>query len=527
MDGLAKDQPRASRFHAEIYRDAKGHWLIDRGSRWGTRLNGRKIKDRIRLVEGDCIEICGISLVFTERAANAGLPIDKQNLSEEPLSPHSSSILLPMEDIDAKAAHPQVEAIMQMLNGFGKSLEIEATAQELLSGLFSLFPQVERGFVSIASEGDLHAACEPIVFLQRNDNTPNEPFPYSRSIVKQVFESREALLSTRADDDRELPSAPSVQGLNVLSLVCIPLLDGDGGAIGVVQLDNGLLHEAFSPADLELMAAVTNQASIVVRYAQMHAEALRHQMLDHDLQLARRVQLALLPSELPALDSVRFHAYYEAANEVGGDLYDFVMLPNGRIAVVVADAAGKGVSAAILIAQLTGELKYYLSRENDVAGAVSCMNDAICEHSSGRFVTLLVFVIDPKTGDLEIVNAGHLAPLLRRQTGEVVDVGTETRGTALGLMSGFEYQATHHRLEANEVVCAFTDGFTEAMDPARQPYGDARIIAQLAKPVTSLERMCDDLVADVLSYTRGERQSDDMCMVACSYLPTGGEKETN
>src|SRR5262249_18516174 len=152
----------------------------------------------------------------------------------------------------------------------------------------------------------------------------------------------------------------------------------------------------------------------------------------------------------PPCEGYEFFAYYQTAYEVGGDYYDFIELPNDRLAVVVADVAGKGVSAALLMAKLSGELKYYLSCESPRA-AVARMNDSLSNGGSGRFVTLLLAVLDRAAPRLTLINAGHLPPLRRRVGGAVEAVGEAQRGMALGILPGRDYHELQVEVEPGEL----------------------------------------------------------------------------
>ena len=123
--------------------------------------------------------------------------------------------------------------------------------------------------------------------------------------------------------------------------MCAPLLDGDGNPFGVVQIDTDQPLRKFTPEDLEVMVGAVSQAAVAVRFAKLHEEGLRRQAVERDLELARRVQLGLLPEGYPDCEGFEFFAYYRSAYDVGGDYYDFIQLPNERLALVVADVAGQ------------------------------------------------------------------------------------------------------------------------------------------------------------------------------------------
>jgi serine phosphatase RsbU (regulator of sigma subunit) len=233
--------------------------------------------------------------------------------------------------------------------------------------------------------------------------------------------------------------------------------------------------------------------------------------MDRDLQLAQRVQLSLLPSECPPCPGFEFFAYYQAAYEVGGDYYDFVPLPNGRLAIVVADVAGKGVSAALLVAKLSGELKYYLSCETPRA-AVARMNESLCQSGAGRFVTLLVAILDPAASALTLINAGHLAPLRRRATGEVEAIGESSRGLALGILPDQQYDEQRLDVATGDLWFVVTDGFTEATNQHKAMYGAARLREQLQGPGV-VRDVGERLVRDAQQFLGTQPPSDDMCLV--------------
>src|SRR5262249_16892293 len=249
----------------------------------------------------------------------------------------------------------------------------------------------------------------------------------------------------------------TLNDLEIRSLLCAPLLDGDGSAFGVVQIDTDHPLHAFTSEDLEVMVGAVSQAAMAVRFARLHEEDLRRQAVERDLELARRVQLGLLPEGYPDCEGFEFFAHYRAAYDVGGDYYDFIELPNERIALVVADAAGKGVSAALMMAKLSGELKYHLSCESP-GTALSRMNDSLCAGARSRFVTLLAAILDRGSGTLTLVNAGHPAPLRRRPNGTVEAVAEATRGPALGLMPRRQYAEAVVGIEPGDLWLAYTDG---------------------------------------------------------------------
>ena len=293
-----------------------------------------------------------------------------------------------------------------------------------------------------------------------------------------------------------------------------------------MQIDTDHTRYAFTAENLEVMVGAVSQAAVAVRFAKLHEEALRRQAVDRDLELARRVQLSLLPEGYPQCEGFEFFAYYSAAYEVGGDYYDFIELPNDRLALVVADAAGKGVSAALMMAKLSGELKYHLSCESPGA-ALARMNDSLCAGGTDRFVTLLAAVLDRRSSALTLVNAGHPAPLRRRPDGSVEVVAESTRGTALGLFPGRQYHETRTVIEPGEIWFVYTDGFTEAASAKEEMFGIGRLRERLARAPGMVREAGNLMVREVQTFLCDQSQSDDMCLVGWGRLAGESERTLN
>jgi serine phosphatase RsbU (regulator of sigma subunit) len=267
--------------------------------------------------------------------------------------------------------------------------------------------------------------------------------------------------------------------------------------------------------DLEVLAGVASQAAIAIDNAKMHEQVVAQQALQRDLELAQRMQMALLPSAPPDAAGYHFFDYYQAARQVGGDYYDYVPLPGGRVGVVVGDVAGKGVSAALIMARLSSDVRFLLASEPDAARAVTKINASFASHDwQDKFVTMIVAVLNPETHEMTLVNAGHMAPLLRHKDGMVVEIGEEQSGLPLGVTDDWEYESVVHQFEPGEFVTIFTDGFSEAMNADRDLYGMERLAKQIGCDTVSVADLGEHILDDVRRFVNGFDQSDDMCL-AC------------
>jgi serine phosphatase RsbU (regulator of sigma subunit) len=329
------------------------------------------------------------------------------------------------------------------------------------------------------------------------------------------MDSQEAILSADAANDSRFDTSQSIADLRIRSMICAPLVDSEGRSLGVIQVDTSDQRQRFQKEDLEVLASIASQAAIAVDNAQLHETAMRQHAIERDLELAHKVQRGLLPAEPPSLAGYTFFDFYEPANQVGGDYYDYVELPGKRLAVVLADVSGKGVSAALLMAKLSGEVRFFLASEPDPAVAMNRINTSFSRSGwQDRFVTFVLAVLDANKHEVTIVNAGHMAPFLRDARGAVEAIGEQEAGLPLGVEADFTYEAYTRSFEPGDFLALFTDGFSEAMNAANELYGLERLRAQLANEKAKVAELGELILADVKRFVGGRPQSDDMCL-AC------------
>jgi serine phosphatase RsbU (regulator of sigma subunit) len=214
------------------------------------------------------------------------------------------------------------------------------------------------------------------------------------------------------------------------------------------------------------------------------------------------------------LPGYRFHDYYEAALRVGGDYFDYVALPDGRLAIAVGDVAGKGVPAALLMASLYSTARFHLLTQPALAQALAGLNSQVASGGLGhRFISLVLVVVDPRSHQITIANAGHLPPLLRHRNGNIQTVGLAESGMPLGVIPDQTFRETEIRLEPGELLTLYTDGITEAMNPYNEIYGRARLGDFLSKGPADVDELVPGIVADVEKFCDGRPQRDDLCLV--------------
>jgi phosphoserine phosphatase RsbU/P len=522
------DAASVSRQHAQIIKEDGKFFVEDLHSRNGTYVNGELIVGRHMLNDGDRLKICDLSFTFYSNQPGPRLNVtDTSSLAliDDDIAEPTSSIMSKVEVSSSNSGlrltvNPEVKlrAMIEISHNLGKAVSLDEVLGKLLDSLFKIFLQADRGFV-ILSIGPAGALVPKAVRFRR-PNSEDDQVRISRTIVNQVMKSQEAVLSADAASDSRFDSSQSIADMRIRSMMCAPLVDSEGRSLGVIQIDATDRRHRFQMEDLEVLASIASQAAIAVDNAQLHETSLKQQAVQRDLELARRVQQGLLPSAPPQLPGYHFFDFYEPANQVGGDYYDYVELSHNdpttrRLAVVIGDVSGKGVSAALLMAKLSGEVRYCLASEPSPAAAVSRINASFSQSGwHDRFVTFVLAVVDTRDSELTVVNAGHMAPLLRHSGGIVEAIGEDETGLPLGVDSEYQYEQHTRRLAPGDFLALFTDGISEAMNTNNELYGLERLNAQLARPSADVAELGRLILDDVKRFVAGHPQSDDMCL-AC------------
>ncbi|MCA9240978.1 MAG: SpoIIE family protein phosphatase [Planctomycetales bacterium] len=531
------DVAAVSRRHAVIQKENEHFFIRDLGSRNKTFLNGQAIEAVTPLRNGDRILICDQEFVFHQEpaggllggvAASAAQGHDESSLAQiindDPEDTLTSVIatldLSPGTSGLAVSANPEAKlaALVEISNSLGKAISVEEVLPKLLDSLFKIFVQADRAFVVMRPQPD--APLVPIDWRRRRGDCDEAP-RLSRTIIEKAMSSRQAIRSADAASDDRFGMAQSIAEFKIRSMMCAPMVNSDGESFGAIQIDTTNQRSHFGDDDLEVLAGVAAQAAVAVDNAKLHEQMLAQRALQRDLDLAARMQRALLPSSDPRVDGYQFFSYYESARQVGGDYYDYIPLPGGRFAVVVGDVAGKGVSAAILMARLSSDVRFSLATEPDLTSAVMRINKSFAQQGwQDRFVTMIFCIVDPATHEMTMVNAGHMAPLLRNSEGRVIEIGEEIAGLPIGVYDEFEYESMARTLEPGDVITIFTDGFSEAMNPNQDLYGLERLANIAAAAAENTEQLGEHILTDVQEFVSGHPQSDDMCLACFGRNPS-------
>jgi serine phosphatase RsbU (regulator of sigma subunit) len=253
-------------------------------------------------------------------------------------------------------------------------------------------------------------------------------------------------------------------------------------------------------------------ADIVTPFLEeIEQQARERERVEQDLRVAQRIQQASLPEEVPELEGWHIDPYYQPAREVGGDFYDFLELEDGRVGLVVGDATGHGVPAALLMSTTCGMLRAVALSVNSPGKVLERVNDALSVRiPANMFVTCFYGVLEPSSGSFAYANAGHDLPYLRRGSGAEE---LRARGMPLGLMPGMSYEEKETVLGAGDEALLYSDGLVEAHNPEREMFGFPRLRALVAEHAED-EGLVNFLMEELYSFTgNGWEQEDDITLV--------------
>jgi sigma-B regulation protein RsbU (phosphoserine phosphatase) len=361
------------------------------------------------------------------------------------------------------------------------------------------------------------------------------------SVIGQLFVSRFAVLTfgdsgpeileSKIDNDKllkivsdknlhSLESAITGEGiakkyteLESLKIELVVPMQIQGETKGLIFLGKRINNQDYSDADIEYVYSVGSLAIIALENKRLFQEALEKKKLEDELDIARDIQKNLLPHSIPALNNFDISSINVSSRQVGGDYYDLIQIDENNIYVAIADVSGKGVPAALLMANLQAFLKTICRHGMALNEATGLINDLVSENTSdGKFITFFWGVLNDNDKKFNYVNAGHNPPLLIRN-GEINKL---TRGgIILGVMKTITpYENQEITLQKDDVIILFTDGVSEAMNKEGEEFSDERLeeIARRVSPLSSAE-ILQEIRKEILQYTSGTVQSDDITLM--------------
>lgn len=521
--------PTASGRHAAICGQGGDFVLEDLGSRNGTFVNQQRIAGRVKLNHNDLICFGEVRARFLDSVhgqaarGSALATVSELEAEGDPIAGHvdihdrctatiTGELLTPGRygGLEVNPA-AKLKAVLEISNSLAGTLDLASLLPKILESLFSIFPYADRGCI-LLKDAQTGSIVPRAMRHRRGDE--DSTVRVSRTIVGKVLSEKAGVLSADASADDVFRASQSIADLGIRSMMCVPLLGLDGEAIGVLSIDSQSPLGQFTCDDLGILMAVAGQAALAyenARLMQAYADKRKH---DAELELARRVQHAILPSTLATAEGYQFYASYDAAQVVGGDIYDCLRLPEGKICLSFGDVAGKGVPGALVMSRLSSYVESTVHHVPDVVEAMTAINKHLCNRRLDyRFVTFILCMVDTRNHEVVLSNAGHRAPLIRRANRSIERFDQRRAGPPIGIKEDYPYEAETRKLEPGDMVILTTDGVEEALNAEGTFYGTDRASEVVRHGPDEAEALGKALLADVRRHARDCPQSDDISIM--------------
>lgn len=545
-----------SRRHARIVCDPAGQFFVeDLGSGNGTFINGALVRQRsLRL--NDVLRIGGSEFRFEStrgpRASQQVVSVlgDVSEITQGGISegkpgsvPQLNGKPTVLEELSGQRHERLLRAMYRIADVIAAELHLDNLLEKVLQHLLEVFSHAERGVVLILDSESRQLV--PSAFKERHERSKGgAEVGYSHTLVEELIESDDGMiraktllpdLSPKRVVDRPSPFSSTggedafTESISRFRLEELDLGKDErrqlprmgaplvcrGETLGTLHLEGTPSGQAFSPDDLSLLVAIARQVAVALANARASAEILHRQRMDADLDLARQIQRSFLPQQFPEVADLRFHTHYVPAQSVGGDFYDIVPLDADRIGILVGDISGKGVSAALLMARLTSDLRVLMRSHGEPAEVLSAANTALLEYGQdGMFATVVYILLDLSRRVFTIANAGHQPPLVCGARFEGVSELDEATSVALGVAPSMTYDQIVYQLVPGDIVLLYTDGINEAIDQNGDEYGVPRLRRAISRSSAEVTAVVEDLVADLNDFVGGVPRSDDRTIVA-------------
>lgn len=296
------------------------------------------------------------------------------------------------------------------------------------------------------------------------------------------------------------------------SILSVPMTT-KGKLIGLLTVFNKKGDNLFTQNDQKVLSIIAAQSAQVIESARLYEEEKALISLREEMRMAKNIQLNLLPKSIPKVEGYQIAAVNIPARDVGGDYYDFINLENNRLVFCLGDITGKGMPAAMLMANLQAALRSQTLVQNDCSKCINIVNKLLFRSTEpDRFATLFMGVLDSKLNNLEYCNGGHDQPLLFSKGNK--PIGLEATGLLLGCFENSEYSIGEIKLQPGNVLVVYSDGITESMNESEEEFG----LETLEQIVDKLQdknanEILEDVLTSVKLHSKGVSQSDDLTLM--------------
>lgn len=515
--------PFCSGHHAFLYPVDQGYVIRNNNSKNGTFVNGKRITAEAELKKGDEILVGTTRIVFDKEISSnvevTDAPSPSANVNtimklDDVLKKHdiSTTIRASARTIDVERIKLEHRSLA-VINEVNKALLLHKPLNELLEHIMDLISEnlpMDRGILML-KEGN-PSQLIPKVIRINNDRLKNQKIQVSQSIINMAINKHSSLLISDVQEDSRFKAQDSILKMNIKSAMCVPLYD-NREIIGLLYTDRISLMRQFADEDLELLTLLSNLAAVKIENSRHIEREKEKEQMEKQLELAAQVQRDFLPKKNPECKQFEITGANIPCYQVGGDYYDYINIDDNRIGITIADVSGKGVSAALLMAQLRASLHTQVSPNYNINDMTEKLNALVYgSTASNTYITFFYGELNKKTGELSYINAGHLPPILLNKKGHILRL--DTCGFCLGMFPSADYEVRTIYFEKGDTALFFTDGFTECRSKANEDYTEERLAKLLKKHhKLSSQNLLDRIFEEVNAFTADTEQMDDMTLV--------------
>ena len=507
----------ASRLHAEVRQEGDAFWLHDLGSANGTRYNGNQVTMPIPLLSGGEIQIGETTIIFDDErlnnTKNATLIAD----NTEALNPAMTIAFSHRKNPTSEILDSQFTSRNDLLGLISKvgitllsSSGLDDTLNQVATLVFEAVP-AERCVIMLRDE-ETEGGMKIVAARVRGKDEKLEEVRISRTVMDEVMKNGKSVLTSDAQADPRYASQ-TMALLGIRSVLAVPLSVDERDVFGIVYADSPTYEATFSEEHLNILTTLASVAAIRVENASLLEERIERERMERELELATEIQQRFQPSAPPKVDGYEFQGISFSCYEIGGDYYDFIPTHDGKMLIALGDVSGKGTAAALLMSSVHAAIHAQVAAKSPLDEMVSSVNLYLAENTpANRFVTFFVAVLDPLTGKMRYINAGHNPPLVGRVNGDIEQLSSG--GLPLGLLPMAEYEVGETHLDKGEAIIIYSDGVSEANNIREEEFGMERLIDVVKRNLHGSAAGIRDKVESALSaFTQTAPANDDITLV--------------
>ena len=522
--------PFASRVHAEVRREGDHYVLQDLGSANGTRFNGKPLTQAVLLSSGDQIQIGETVFKFIEQKISTNRTlIDGGDELNPSVTISLSANKTPSELFESIETARKIELghykpssrtdLLGLISKVGVTLlastTLEETLQQVAELVFEAVP-AERCVIMLREDdeeftSDCERGMKIAVAKLREKSDDFGDIRVSRTVLKEVVENQKSVLTSDAQQDPRFASQTMVlQGIR--SVLAVPLA-GKDTVFGMIYADSPVSEANFTEEHLKVLTTLASVAAIRVENARLLEERLERERMERELALATEIQQKFQPSAPPAVEGYEMQGISFSCYEIGGDYYDFIERDDGKMLIALGDVSGKGTAAALLMSSLHAAIHAQAAAKTPLAETVAAVNKYLADNTPpNRFVTLFIAELEPKTGTLTFINAGHNPPLIAHADGRVEQLASG--GFPLGILPFASYELGETRLGNSEALVIYSDGVNETVNRKDEEFGVERLTQTVKENLhKSAAGLRDRIEAALSTFADGADAPDDITLV--------------